>query len=100
MDIILINSVLSNKTRYDIMRWLKTPESNFPAHKEVEGFNDGVCVSFIKDKSGLSQSTISHYLNMLETAQLVVSTRIGKWTYYKRNEKTIAHYFKEIQNQV
>jgi DNA-binding transcriptional ArsR family regulator len=100
MDIVKINATLSNKTRYEIMRWLKNPEKNFPAHTEVNGFDDGVCVSFIKDKAGLSQSTISHYLNMMENAQLIVSTRIGKWTYYKRNEKVIDDYFIEIRKDL
>jgi DNA-binding transcriptional ArsR family regulator len=97
VDILKINATLSNKTRYEIMRWLKDPEMNFPAHTEVNGFDDGVCVSFIKDKSGLSQSTISHYLNMMEDVGLVVSTRIGKWTYYKRNAKVLNDYY--IQSQ-
>ena len=100
MDVTKINAALSNQTRYEIMRWLKNPEKNFPAHTEVSGFDDGVCVSFIKDKAGLSQSTISHYLNMMENVQLVVSTRIGKWTYYKRNEKVIGDYFREIQKDL
>ncbi|MEO6977456.1 MAG: helix-turn-helix domain-containing protein [Mucilaginibacter sp.] len=95
-----INASLANAARYDILRWLKEPEKNFPPHKEVIGFEDGVCVSFIKDKSGLSQSTISHYLNMMENAQLVIATRIGKWTYYKRNEATLVAYFKTLQKDI
>ncbi|MEP6614788.1 MAG: helix-turn-helix domain-containing protein [Mucilaginibacter sp.] len=100
MDIMKINASLANAARYDILRWLKEPEKNFPPHKEVIGFEDGVCVSFIKDKSGLSQSTISHYLNMMENAQLVIATRIGKWTYYKRNEATLAAYLKTLQKDI
>jgi ArsR family transcriptional regulator len=100
MDIIKINTSLSNHVRYDILKWLKSPEKNFPPHTEVVGFENGVCVSFIKDKSGLSQSTISHYLNTMENAQLVIATRIGKWTYYKRNEKTISEYFQILQEEI
>jgi ArsR family transcriptional regulator len=100
MDIIKINTSLSNQARYDILRWLKNPEENFPPHTEVLGFEQGVCVTFIKDKSGLSQSTISHYLSMMENAQLVIATRIGKWTYYKRNEQTLAAYFQLLQTEI
>jgi DNA-binding transcriptional ArsR family regulator len=100
MNILKINATLSNKARYEIMRWLKDPEMNFPPHTEVNGFDDGVCVSFIKAKAGLSQSTISHYLNMMEDARLVVSTRIGKWTYYKRNAKVLKEYFRQSQKEL
>ncbi len=100
MDIVKINASLCNHVRYDILKWLKYPEKNFPPHTEVPGFDNGVCVSFIKDKSGLSQSTISHYLNMMENAQLVIATRIGKWTYYKRNEITISGYLELLQKEI
>ena|ERR1700761_7805816 len=100
MDIVTISAALSNKTRYDIMRWLKNPAENFPPHTEVNGFDEGVCVTFIKDKSGLSQSTVSHYLKIMENALLVVPTRIGKWTYYKRNDKVLNAYFQAIQQQL
>lgn len=100
MDTIKINVALSNKARYDILGWLKKPDKNFPEHTEVEGFDKGVCVSFIQQKSGLSQSTISHYLSMMQNAELIISTRIGKWTYYKRNEKTIENYIKQLQKEL
>jgi len=100
MDIIKINASLANNVRFDILRWLKNPENNFPPHTVVKGFDQGVCVTFIKDKSGLSQSTISHYLNMMENAHLVIPTRIGKWTYYKRNEITLAAYLKALQEEI
>ena len=40
-------------------------------------------------KLNMTQSTVSHYLMILERAGLLISTRIGKWTYYKRNEEVI-----------
>ena len=92
IDVIKISKALSNKRRVDIMSWLKNPEDNFPPHKEVKGFEHGVCLVFIKDKSGLSQSTISQYMNQLTDAGLTEATRIGKWTYYKRNEESITEY--------
>ena len=38
---------------------------------------------------GGSQSTVSNYLDMLQRAELLLSERHGKWTYYRRNEETI-----------
>ena len=100
MDIVKINKVLSNKTRVNILKWLKNPELNFPPHQDIDHFDDGVCVGNIKDKTGLSQSTISTYLNSMQNANLVIPTRHGKWTYYKRNEEIIKSYMDAIRNEL
>lgn len=100
MDLAKIHIALSNQTRLDIMKWLREPEINFPPHQLVEGFENGVCVKFIMDKCGLSQSTVSQYLSMLENAGLLIATRIGKWTYYKRNEDAVANYILHLQSQI
>ncbi|MEX0289478.1 MAG: ArsR/SmtB family transcription factor [Flavobacteriaceae bacterium] len=92
MNIVDISKVLANKTRVNILKWLKDPEGNFPPHKDIDHFNDGVCVGYIQDKAGLSQSTISTYLTAMQNADLIIPTRHGKWTYYKRNEEVIAAY--------
>jgi DNA-binding transcriptional ArsR family regulator len=100
MDIIKINAALSNKTRLDIMVWLKDPEYYFTPHVEVEGFGMGVCVGKIHDKTELSQSTVSHYLSILQAAELIIATRLGRWTYYKRNEAVIQSYLEILQKQI
>ncbi|MCK8520470.1 ArsR family transcriptional regulator [Aquimarina sp. D1M17] len=92
MDIVEVSKVLSNKIRVNILDWLKDMEANFPPQTNVPDFNNGVCVCHIQDKTGLSQSTVSHYLTMMHKVDLVTATRIGKWTYYKRNEETIGAY--------
>ena len=79
-----------------IMEWLKEPETNFPPHETLKHFNDGVCVTYIQEKAGLSQSTISTYLTNMEKCELLISTRHGKWSYFKRNENTILNYSKYI----
>lgn len=90
VDELRIFRALSNSTRLDILNWLKHPEEHFPPHKEVEGFKHGVCVAFIQEKSGLSQSATSQYMSLLYQAGLVIPTRIGKYTYYRRNEEAVA----------
>ena len=100
MDIIEINKAISNQTRLDILKWLKDPAANFPPHKIIDHFDFGVCVQYIQDKTGLSQSTISHYLSLLQKAGLVIATRHGKWTYYRRNEKNIKKYLTMIAEKL
>jgi DNA-binding transcriptional ArsR family regulator len=84
MDQLEIFKALSNKTRLQILQWLKEPEKYFTAKECC--FAHGVCVGEIQQKAGLTQSTISEYLSVLQRAGLIESTRIGQWTYYKRNE--------------
>lgn len=96
MNIVEISKILANQTRVDILKWLKHPEENFPPHQDIDHFNDGVCVGYIQDKTGLSQSTISTYLNSMQNAKLVIPTRHGKWTYYKRNEEVIKAYTQNL----
>lgn len=89
MEQVEIFKALSNKTRLQILSWLKNPEQNFP-DQAVNGFDNGVCVGQIQNKAGLTQSTVSEYLSTLQRAGLVKATRLGQWTYYQRNEEAFA----------
>lgn len=100
MEINEICQVLSNRVRTDILDWLKKPEENFPPQVNVANFDDGVCVCHIQDKAGLSQSTVSHYLTMMTKAGLLIATRHGKWTYYRRNEENIKHFISEMSRNL
>lgn len=93
-----IFKVLSNPTRLIILEWLKDPKNNFDPIKQGDIDMDevGVCVSQIREKSDINQSTVSQYLSMLQRVNLLQATRIGKWTYYKRNEK----YISEVRSQI
>ena len=101
MDYIDVFKALSNETRLNILQWLKEPEKHFPkqgAHipKEVS-FKGGVCVGDIQEKAKVSQSTVSHYLNLMQKVGLLESVRYGQWTYYRRYEEGIrqlAEYFR------
>lgn len=88
MDTKDIFKVLGNETRLQILQWLKEPDRCFPA-QVADVRQVGVCVGEIQQKAGLAQSTVSHYLSMLEEAGLVVSTRQGHRIYYRRNETAL-----------
>jgi ArsR family transcriptional regulator len=75
---------LSNPTRLQILAWLKTPEDYFPDQQEP--FITGICVGQIQKKTGMTQSTISENLSVMQRAGLLTSTLKGQWTFYKRNE--------------
>ena len=90
MKTIEIFKALANKNRLQIIFWLRNPEDYFVHESGVDMGEVGVCVSEIQRLLGLTQSTTSHYLSMMSQADLLIVTRIGKWTYYRRNEETIA----------
>ncbi|MEM6253088.1 MAG: metalloregulator ArsR/SmtB family transcription factor [Cyanobacteria bacterium P01_D01_bin.156] len=100
MNEIQIMKALAHPKRLSILQWLKSPEEHFPPHQEVDGFKQGVCVGFIQAKVGLSQSVTSQYMTLLHQAELVIPTRIGKWTYYRRNEETIAKFSSYISQSL
>jgi DNA-binding transcriptional ArsR family regulator len=82
---------LANPARLQIVTWLADPDTEFARWEPIADRQEfGVCVSHLQAKSGLAQSTISSYMAILERAGLVRSTRIGKWTHYRRNEEALS----------
>jgi ArsR family transcriptional regulator len=88
-DLLEVCKALSNPRRLQIMSWLRDPAEHFaPQADPIEQV--GVCVKQIQEKAGISQSTASQFMLVLQRAGLVDSTRIGQWTYYRRNDERIA----------
>jgi DNA-binding transcriptional ArsR family regulator len=98
MDQLEIFKALSNKSRLQIVQWLKSPELHFP--DQDNGYGHGVCVGQIHKKAGLTQSTVSEYLGVLQRAGLIESTRVGQWTYYKRNEAAFQAFSRLIEKDL
>jgi len=93
-----IFKALSNESRLQILQWLKEPERHFIPHEGIDMNEIGVCVSQITEKLNMTQSTASQYLSILQRAGLIKTKRIGKFTYYQRDEeaiRAIAHFFQE-----
>ena len=88
-DLLVVFKALSNPKRLQILGWLRDPEAHF-APQEDPIAEVGVCVKQIQEKAGVSQSTASQFMSTLQRAGLVTSTRIGTWTYYRRDEDRIA----------
>jgi DNA-binding transcriptional ArsR family regulator len=90
-QLVEVFKALANPVRLQVLGWLRDPEANFPVeHFIADPYEVGVCVSHIQAKTGLAQSTVSAYMASLERAGLVRSTRVGKWTHYRRNEARIS----------
>ncbi|WP_112815483.1 ArsR/SmtB family transcription factor [Ensifer sp.] len=93
MDRDEILKALAHPARVNILAWLKEPEAHFPTQEHP--FEMGVCAGQF-ERCGLSQSTVSSHLAILQRAGLVTTKRLGQWVFYKRNEDTIAAFLKDI----
>jgi ArsR family transcriptional regulator len=103
MEPSLILKALSNETRRQILFWLKHPEEHFDETPYLQhGLTPkiGACVSDIQEKAGLAQSVVSSYLLMMQKADLLEAERYGKWTFYRRNEKTIQAFADYIRDEL
>lgn len=93
MDRDEILKALAHPARVNILAWLKEPEAHFPTQEHP--FELGVCAGQF-ERCGLSQSTVSSHLAILQRAGLVSTRRLGQWVFYRRNEETIAAFLKDI----
>jgi ArsR family transcriptional regulator len=90
-QLVQVLRALSNPTRLKVLAWLRDPQRHFATQGAIaDPVEVGVCVSHIQAKTGLAQATVSAYMAELERAGLVRSTRVGKWTHYRRDDERIA----------
>jgi DNA-binding transcriptional ArsR family regulator len=96
LDIDAIHKALANPVRREILIWLKEPEKYFGT--QTLPFTQGVCAGQIDARCGLSQSTVSAHLSVLQRAGLVVSTRVGQWAFFQRNEGLIRAFLDQLES--
>lgn len=100
-DLVDVLKALGNPTRLQIMEWLRTPEASFSEYEPIADRAEvGVCVTHLAAKTGLAQSTISAYMSTLERAGLVRSTRVGKWTHYRRDAPEVDQVVERLQDHI
>jgi ArsR family transcriptional regulator len=91
---------LASGHRLQILALLKDPRKNFPPQVDGDLVRDGVCAVFIEEKLGLAQPTTAQHLKALVEAGFLIPKRIKKWTFYKRDEKAIRRFLKELRTEV
>ncbi len=99
-DIIWISKALSHEKRLRILDWLKDPRAHFPKQVDGSRVKDGICSGFIAQKLKVSDATASTHLKLLKRAGLLTPKRIGKWTFYQRDNKAIKAAIKLLAGQV
>lgn len=96
IDVDAIHKALANPVRRDILCWLKEPERHFSGQDLP--LSQGVCAGRIDMRCGLSQSTVSEHLAVLQRAGLVTSRRVGQWVFFQRNEAVIQAFLEHINH--
>ena len=98
MDCDVIHKALANPVRRQILAWLKAPDVYFS--DQEHRLDLGVCAGQIDNRCGLSQSTVSAHLAILQKAGLVTCRKVGQWIYYSRNEATIQAFLTSINGDL
>ncbi len=78
---------LSNEHRLRIMGWLMNPHEAFPGAPGGDLVAEGVCVTSLTEKTGLTQPSVTNHMHLLQQAGLVTSSRRRNWVFYKPNRE-------------
>ena len=98
LDLDEIIKALAHPVRRDILNWLKDPKVQFP--EQLHNHEFGICAGQIDQRCGLSQSTVSAHLAVLQRAGLITSQKVGQWHFFKRNEELIQHFLKQMSQEL
>ena len=87
-DLVTSFKALSDPTRLRILELLR---SKGQSCCDLIARNErGLCACDIEQAVGLSQAAVSHHMDLLRRAGLVMAEKRGRWMYYSRNEAAIA----------
>lgn len=98
LDLDDIIKALAHPVRRDILNWLKDPKVQFP--EQLHNHEFGICAGQIDQRCGLSQSTVSAHLAVLQRAGLITSQKVGQWHFFKRNEEVIRQFLKQMSQEL
>ena len=98
LDLDEIIKALAHPVRRDILNWLKDPKVQFP--EQLHNHEFGICAGQIDQRCGLSQSTVSAHLAVLQRSGLITSQKVGQWHFFKRNEDVIQQFLKQMSQEL
>ena len=91
---------LASPVRLEIMRLLKEPVASFPPQVDGDLVKDGVCADFIRERLGIAAATASRHLTLLTDCGLLVATRKKGWTFYRRDERAVRHFVRQLHSDL
>ncbi|MCE5204131.1 MAG: metalloregulator ArsR/SmtB family transcription factor [Coriobacteriales bacterium] len=93
VDVDLAFKALSLPQRREILAMLSEAEADVA---KTCCAAEEVCACKIADRLGLSASTTSHHMALLQEAGLVTARKQGLWTYYRLNRPALARVAKVL----
>jgi DNA-binding transcriptional ArsR family regulator len=87
-DLVLVFKALGDPTRLKILELLRARGRS--CCDLVAREERGLCACDIEGAIGLSQSAVSHHMDLLRRARLVEADKRGRWIFYRRNEAALA----------
>ncbi len=91
---------VASGSRMAILQWLKEPRRHFAHQVTGDPVEIGVCVTLIAEKLDMSQPTVSRHLELLRRAGFVEVQKLGRWSFFSRNEAALADYRKWLHDNL
>ena len=95
---VLAFKALSDGRRLQILDLLKARGAS--CCSLVGSNEEGLCACDLEEALGVSQSVVSHHMDSLCRAGLVVREKRGRWMYYRRNEAALARLGHAVAKEV
>ncbi|MGL6160866.1 ArsR/SmtB family transcription factor [Microbulbifer sp.] len=86
------SKALANEARLSILEWLSDPDAHFSDQVTGKPSEIGVCVTLLTDKLGMAQPTVSRHLELLRRAGFLTVNKIGRWSFFQRDEAAVVEY--------
>lgn len=83
------SKALASQARLSILEWLSEPDAHFSHQVTGKPSEIGVCVTLLTKKLGMAQPTVSRHLELLRRAGFLTANRVGRWTFFQRDETAI-----------
>jgi ArsR family transcriptional regulator len=95
---VLAFKALSDPRRLQILELLKARGES--CCSLVESQEAGLCACDLEEALGISQSVVSHHMDALCRAGLVLREKRGRWMYYRRDEGALARLAHAVAKEI
>ena len=86
------SKALASDVRLSILGWLAEPDTHFSHQVTGKPSEIGVCVTLITEKLEMAQPTVSRHLELLRRAGFLTVNKVGRWSFFQRDEAAIADF--------
>jgi len=86
------SKAIANGARLSILEWLVDPDAHFSHQVTGTPSEIGVCVSLLAAKLNMAQPTVSRHLELLHRAGFLTLYKLGRWSFFSRDEAAISEY--------